>query len=79
MGRWTRVELEVLPSGEITHFIDGEPVLRYAAPELDLADAAPRGTTASIWLPRSTDRIPAELRAAGAKDEHETVAPGSSA
>ena len=46
---------------------------------LDLADAAPRGTTASIWLPRSTDRIPAELRAAGAKDEHETVAPGSSA
>ena len=40
MGRWTRVELEVLPSGEITHFIDGEPVLRYAAPELDLADAA---------------------------------------
>src|SRR5688572_23801282 len=38
LGRWTRVELEVLPTGEITHFIDGEPVLRYAAPELDPED-----------------------------------------
>ena len=28
----------MLPSGEITHFIDGEAVLRYAAPELDPAD-----------------------------------------
>ncbi|HYD25889.1 MAG TPA: DUF1080 domain-containing protein [Croceibacterium sp.] len=42
VGRWTRVELEVLPSGEITHFIDGEAVLRYAAPELDPADADAR-------------------------------------
>jgi hypothetical protein len=39
LGRWHRLELEVLPSGEITHFIDGEPVLRYAAAELDPADA----------------------------------------
>ncbi len=39
LGRWTRVELEVLPTGEITHFIDGEPVLRYSAPELDPEDA----------------------------------------
>jgi hypothetical protein len=39
VGRWTRVELEVLPTGEITHFIDGEPVLRYGAPELDPQDA----------------------------------------
>jgi len=38
VGRWTRVELEVLPTGEITHFIDGEAVLRYAAPELDPED-----------------------------------------
>lgn len=38
LGRWTWVELEVLPTGEITHFIDGEPVLRYAAPELDPED-----------------------------------------
>lgn len=38
VGRWTRVELEVLPSGEITHFIDGKPVLHYAAPELDPDD-----------------------------------------
>jgi hypothetical protein len=38
IGRWTKVELEVLPTGEITHFIDGEPVLRYSAPELDPED-----------------------------------------
>lgn len=38
VGRWTRVELEVLPNGEITHFIDGKPVLHYAAPELDPED-----------------------------------------
>lgn len=38
VGRWTRVELEVLPNGEITHFIDGKPVLRYAAPEFDPED-----------------------------------------
>lgn len=37
-GRWTRAELEVLPDGSITHFIDGKPVLRYSAPELDPAD-----------------------------------------
>lgn len=38
VGRWTRLELEVLPNGEITHFIDGKPVLHYAAPELDPED-----------------------------------------
>lgn len=38
MGRWTRAELEVLANGEITHFIEGKPVLRYSAPELDPAD-----------------------------------------
>jgi len=38
IGRWTNVELEVLPTGEITHFIDGEAVLRYSAPELDPED-----------------------------------------
>ncbi|MDT8760615.1 DUF1080 domain-containing protein [Sphingomonas psychrotolerans] len=37
-GRWTRVELEVLPNGEITHFVDGKPVLHYAAAELDPED-----------------------------------------
>ena len=29
----------MLPTGEITHFIDGEAVLRYSAPELDPEDA----------------------------------------
>lgn len=38
-GRWTSAELEVLPSGEITHYIDGKPVLRYSAIELDPEDA----------------------------------------
>ena len=38
VGRWTPVELEVLPSGEITHFIDGEAVLHYSAAELDPED-----------------------------------------
>ena len=38
IGRWARDELEVLPNGEITHFIDGKAVLRYSAPELDPED-----------------------------------------
>ncbi|MCM8729781.1 DUF1080 domain-containing protein [Hephaestia sp. GCM10023244] len=38
LGRWTRAELEVLPNGEITHFIDGKPVLHYSAAELDPND-----------------------------------------
>lgn len=37
-GRWTRAEVEVLPNGEVTHFIDGKAVLHYSAPELDPAD-----------------------------------------
>ncbi|AHE55369.1 hypothetical protein NX02_18500 [Sphingomonas sanxanigenens DSM 19645 = NX02] len=37
-GRWTKAELEVLPSGIITHFIDGKPVLRYSNVELDPQD-----------------------------------------
>jgi hypothetical protein len=39
LGRWVRVELEVLPDGRITHLVDGQPVLRYAAAELDPEDA----------------------------------------
>lgn len=46
---------------------------------LELLSAEPSGTTASIWLPRSTDRIPQELRAAGAEDESQPIAPGTSA
>lgn len=42
-GRWTKAELEVLPSGQITHFIGGKAVLRYSDVELDPAfdDAKP--------------------------------------
>lgn len=39
LGRWVRIELEVLPDGRITHFVDGQPVLRYEAVELDPDDA----------------------------------------
>lgn len=38
IGQWTQAEVEVLPDGQITHFIDGKPVLHYSAPELDPAD-----------------------------------------
>ncbi|ESQ75526.1 DUF1080 domain-containing protein [Asticcacaulis sp. AC402] len=38
VGQWTSAEVEVLPNGEITHFIDGKAVLQYSAPELDPAD-----------------------------------------
>jgi hypothetical protein len=38
LGRWTRAELEVLPDGQITQSIDGKPVLRFSAPELDPED-----------------------------------------
>lgn len=38
IGRWTEAEVEVLPSGQITHFIDGEPVLRYSGAQLDPED-----------------------------------------
>ena len=38
LDRWTQAEIEVLPNGDITHFVDGKPVLHYSAPELDPAD-----------------------------------------
>jgi len=38
VGRWTQAMVEVMPSGEITHFINGKAVLHYAAPELDPED-----------------------------------------
>lgn len=37
--QWTHAELEVLPSGQITHRINGKIVLRYANPQLDPDDA----------------------------------------
>jgi hypothetical protein len=38
-GQWVRLELDVLPNGEIVHRINGKEVLRYDRPELDLKDA----------------------------------------
>ena len=46
-GRWTRVELDVLPSGEIVHRIDGREVHRYANPRLDPADPLARTAIAA--------------------------------
>lgn len=37
-GTWTKLELEVLPSGEVTHRINGKVVNRYGGVELDPAD-----------------------------------------
>ena len=42
LGRWVKGEIEVLPGGAITHFIDGKPVLRYTDAELDPDDADAR-------------------------------------
>ncbi|CAL4869273.1 hypothetical protein MMA231_03564 (plasmid) [Asticcacaulis sp. MM231] len=52
VGLWTQAEIEVLPNGEITHFINGKPVLNYSMPELDPADkdAVPLITTAGGLL-----------------------------
>ena len=32
--QWVRVEAEVLGAGRITHFVNGEPVLNYEAPQI---------------------------------------------
>lgn len=38
VGRWVHAAVEVLPDGQISHFIDGKVVLRYSGAELDPAD-----------------------------------------
>lgn len=47
VGRWTRAEVEVLPSGQITHRIEGRIVLRYAAAQLDPEDAVAKPVIAA--------------------------------
>jgi hypothetical protein len=37
-ARWIRAEVEVTRTGQITHFIEGKPVLRYSAPQYDPTD-----------------------------------------
>lgn len=37
-GQWVRAEVEILPNGQVTHFINGKPVMRYSDPELDPTD-----------------------------------------
>jgi hypothetical protein len=37
--RWIRAEAEVTRDGHVTHFIKGQPVLRYSAPQYDPTDA----------------------------------------
>lgn len=41
-GTWVKLELEVLPSGDITERINGAEVMRYNRPELDPRDADAR-------------------------------------
>jgi hypothetical protein len=37
-GRWVKAEVEVDRAGTITHFVEGQPVLRYGSPQYDPAD-----------------------------------------
>ena len=37
-GTWVKAEVEVDKQGNVTHFIEGEPVLRYSAPQYDPTD-----------------------------------------
>lgn len=41
-GRWVKAEVEVDRAGSVTHYIEGEPVMRYSAPQYDPADADAR-------------------------------------
>jgi hypothetical protein len=38
-GRWVKAEVEVDRAGNVTHFIEGRPVMRYSAPQYDPTDA----------------------------------------
>lgn len=38
-GRWVKAEIEVDRSGNFTHFIEGQPVLRYSGAQYDSGDA----------------------------------------
>lgn len=38
-GRWVKAEVEVDRAGNVTHFVEGVPVIRYGAPQYDPTDA----------------------------------------
>lgn len=38
-GRWVKAEAEVDRAGNVTHFIEGQEVMRYSAPQYDPTDA----------------------------------------
>jgi hypothetical protein len=38
-GRWVHAEAEVTRDGQVTHYIDGKAVMRYADPQYDPTDA----------------------------------------
>jgi len=58
-GQWVEAELDVLPSGDIIHKINGREVLRYRAVELDPADESARPLVAAAGgaLPLSRGTI----------------------
>ena len=70
-GRWVTAEAEVDPAGNITHFIEGQPVMRYSAPQYDPDDpeavpliAAAGGKLAIDrgWLYLQSEGHPVEFR-----------------
>lgn len=69
VGRWTQGEIEVLPNGEITHFIDGKAVLHYSAPELDPADPSAQPLIAMAGGSLGLDRGYVALQAEGQQIE----------
>ena len=70
-GRWIRAEAEVDRAGNVTHFIEGEPVLRYSAPQYDPTDQdakpliARAGGALAVregWLYLQSEGHPVEFR-----------------
>lgn len=63
-GQWVEAQLDVLPSGDIVHKINGKDVIRYRAIELDPADATARpliaGNGGSLTLSGGTISLQSE-------------------
>ena len=69
--RWVRAEAEVDRTGNVTHFIEGQPVMRYSAPQYDPTDADAKPLIAAAggklaiergWLYLQSEGNPVEFR-----------------
>jgi hypothetical protein len=61
--RWVTAEVEVCGSERITHFLEGQPVMTYTAPQLDERDAHAKALAASrgsLLLERGTIALQSE-------------------